>query len=79
MMVWGHDPGCGFGSGSKSGWPFSAGLGGTPWPSTPRVARGAFFAGLPGGHWRREFAGGSEKQRPHPLGPEDGGRQPPRE
>lgn len=69
---------CGFGSGSKSGCLFSAGLGKKPWPSTLLAARAAFCAGLPSGRLKRWFAGGSGKQRLHPPGPGDAGRRPPR-
>lgn len=79
MMAAELDSDCGLCSGSKFGCLFSAGPGKKPWPSTLQAARAAFSAGLPSGRWRRGFAEGSGKQRLHPPGPGDAGRQPPRE
>lgn len=78
MMAAARDCDCGFGSGSKSGCLFSAGLRKTPWPSTRLAAQAAFCVGLPSGHLRRGFAGGSGKQRLHPPGRGDAGMRPPR-
>lgn len=72
------DSDCGFGFGSKSDCLFSAGLGKTPWPSSLLAVRAALCAGLPSGHLRRGFAGGSGKQRLHPHGLGGAWRQPPR-
>lgn len=68
---------CGFGSCSTCSCLVSAGLGKTPWPSTPLVARAVFYAGLLSGHLRRGLAGGPGKQRLRPPGPGDAGRRPP--
>lgn len=55
------DSDCGFGSGSKYGCLFSAGLGEKPSSSNLLPALAAFCAGLPSGRLRRGFAGGSGK------------------
>lgn len=70
------DSDCGFGS--RSGCPFSAGLGKQPRPSTLLACRAAFYAGLPSGHLRRGIAGGPGTRRRLPRGPGGGGRPPPR-
>lgn len=62
---------------SKSGCLFLAGPGKTPSPSTPAAARAAFCAGLPSAHLKRGFAGDFGKQKLHPPGPGDAGKQPP--
>lgn len=69
---------CDFGSGSKCGCLFFAGLGKRLWPSTLPVARAVFCAGLPDGCLRQGFAGGPGKQMLHPPGPGDAERRPPR-
>lgn len=61
MMAAELDFGCSFGSGSKCGCLFSAGLGKKPLPSTLLVAWAAFCAQLPSGHLRQGCAGGSGK------------------
>lgn len=78
MMAAELDSYCGFGSGSRSGCLFSAGLRKTPWPSTQLAALEAVSAELPSGRLRRGFAGGSGKRMLHPPGPGDAGRRPPR-
>ncbi len=78
MMAAEPDSDCDFGFGSKCGCLFSAGLGEKPSPSNLLAARAAFCVGLPSGRSKRRFAQGSGKQRPHPPGPWDVGRRPPR-
>lgn len=70
------DSDCGFGS--RSGCPFSAGLGEQPRPSTLLACRAAFYAAQPSARLKRGIAGGPGKQRHLPPGPGGGGRPPPR-
>lgn len=57
MMAVEHGCDPGFGSGSQ----FSYAFGKTPSLSNLPAAPAGFYAALPSGHWKREFAGGPGK------------------